>query len=58
MKKKQKNIIIENQYIINYNNKKDITVTYSVINKINYSEIKYSSYLNKKNNNIITFIDF
>ena len=43
----------ESIYILNYNNKRDITVTYGIIKHIINSEIIYSSYLNKNNNNIL-----
>ena len=46
----------ESIYIIDYNNKNDINVTYSVINNIHNSEIKYSSYFNEKNNNNLSLI--
>ena len=40
----------ESIYIINYNNKNDISVAYCKINDINRSEIFYSRYLNNNNN--------
>ena len=43
-------------YIIKYNDKNDITVTYSIIRSITNSEIIYSSYSNKNNNNNISII--
>ena len=39
----------ESIYILNYNNKNDISVTYSIISNINNSEIIYPSYCNKNN---------
>ena len=39
----------ETIYILNYDNKNDISVIYSIINNINKSEIIYSSYFNKNN---------
>ena len=42
----------ESIYIINYNNKNDISVEYSIINNINDSEIFYSKYF-KNNGNIL-----
>jgi len=44
-------------YIINYNNKNDINVAYSIINNIKYSEIFYSRYLNKNKNNKLPIFD-
>ena len=42
----------ESIYIINYNDKNDIQVAYSIINNINNSELFYLKYF-KKNNNIL-----
>ena len=43
----------ESIYIINYNNKNEISVAYSIINNINNYEIFYSRYFKNNNNNIL-----
>ena len=47
----------ESIYIINYNNKNDISVEYSIINNINDSEIFYSKYF-KYSKNILPIFNF